>query len=297
MEGRRAAWAARHEPVDFGLSTHLFHAERLGPDHLEAAAAHGFAAVEVFATRSHFDYHDEAQARALATWCRASGVRLHSVHAPIAEFLKGTTWGPPISTGASSAVARDHAIDECRRAIAVAAHAPFEYLVVHLGVPDAYAPPSGDNHRESVLRSVDALRTAAAGTGVMVAVEVIPNRLSTAEALVRLIEDEDLSDVGICLDVGHARLQGEVVDAIETVAGYLVTTHVHDNRGRNDDHLVPFDGVIDWATTLMTLQKVGYTGTLMMELAASAEGPAVALARAARARQRLESVLGEELRF
>jgi sugar phosphate isomerase/epimerase len=131
----------------------------------------------------------------------------------------------------------------------------------------------------------------------MVAVEVIPNRLSTAEALVRLIEDEDLSDVGICLDVGHARLQGEVVDAIETVAGYLVTTHVHDNRGRNDDHLVPFDGVIDWATTLMTLQKVGYTGTLMMELAASAEGPAVTLARAARARQRLESVLGEELRF
>lgn len=297
MEGRHATGVARHEPVDFGLSTHLFHAERLGPRHLEAAVAHGFASVEVFATRSHFDYHDEALARQLAGWCGQAGVRLHSVHAPIAEFLKGTTWGPPISTGASSAVARDRAIDECRRALAVAAHAPFEYLVVHLGVPDAYAPPHGDNHRDSVLRSVDALRTAAMGTGVTVAVEVIPNRLSTAEALVRLIEDEDLTDVGICLDVGHARLQGEVVDAIEMVAGYLVTTHVHDNRGRNDDHLLPFEGLIDWATTLMTFQKIGYTGTLMMELAAAVDGPDATLARAARARQRLEAVLGEELRF
>lgn len=283
--------------MDFGLSTHLFHAERLGPRHLEAAIAQGFASVEVFATRSHFDYHDETQARRLAGWCRDAGVRLHSLHAPIAEFLKGTTWGPAISTGASSAVARAQAIEECRRALEVAAHAPYQYLVLHLGVPDAYAPPMGDNQRESVLRSVDALRTAARGTGVMVAVEVIPNRLSTAEALVGLIEDNDLTDVGICLDVGHARLQGEVVDAIETVAGYLVTTHVHDNRGRSDDHLLPFEGVIDWATTLMTFQKVGYAGTLMLELAAAADGADATLARAARARRRLEAVLGEELGF
>lgn len=283
--------------MDFGISTHLFHAERLGLAHLEAVAAAGFASVEVFATRSHFDYHDPAQTRALGDWCRQTGVRLHSVHAPIAEFLRGTTWGPAISTGAAGATARDRAIDECRRALALAAHAPFEYLVVHLGVPDAYAPPSGDNHRDSVLRSVDALRAAAEGTGVTLAVEVIPNRLSTADNLVRFIEEHDFTDVGICLDVGHARLQGDVVDAIETVAGYLVTTHIHDNRGREDDHLLPFDGVIDWATSLMGFQKVGYTGTLMLELAAASDGPTATLDRAARVRGRMERLLGEELTF
>jgi len=288
---------ANGHAVDFGLSTHLFHAERLGPGHLEAAATHGFAAVEVFATRSHFDYHDPATARALGDWCRQAGVRLHSLHAPITEFLRGTTWGPALSTGAASGAARDRAIAECRQALAVAAHTPFDYLVVHLGVPDAYAPPSGDNHREAVLRSVDALREAARDTDVTVAIEVIPNRLSTADALVRLIEDQDLTDVGICLDLGHARLLGEVVDAIETVAGYLVTTHVHDNRGRTDDHLVPFDGVIDWAATLMTLQKVGYGGTLVMELAPGPDGAPATLARAASARQRLDAVLGDELAF
>ena len=77
--------------------------------------------------------------------------------------------------------------------------------------------------------------------GVRVAVEVIPNPLSTPGALVRLIEDEtDELDVGICLDYGHAHLMGDVGEAIEEVSGHLLTTHVHDNRRRADDHLPPF---------------------------------------------------------
>ena len=40
---------------------------------------------------------------------------------------------------------------------------------------------------------------------------------------------------------------GDLVDAIEAVAGHLVTTHLHDNRRKSDDHLVPFEGAIDWA--------------------------------------------------
>ena len=83
---------------------------------------------------------------------------------------------------------------------------------------------------------------------------------------------------------GDAVRRGDIVAVVETQKG-AIEVEIFD------------DGVIDWATTLMTLQKVGYTGTLMMELAASAEGAAATLARAARARQRLESVLGEELRF
>jgi sugar phosphate isomerase/epimerase len=278
--------------VDFGLSTHLFHAEALGPAHLEAVAAAGFAAVEVFATRSHVDYHDLQTGRDLARWCADAGVRLHSVHAPITEFLHGTTWGPAFSTAAAQAGQRARTIEECTRALDLASVAPFRYLVLHLGVPDEYAPPSGDNQRDAVLKTLEALVPVAERVGVRIAIEVIPNALSTARQLVRLIEDEDLPGLGICLDVGHARLQGDVVDALETVAGYLVTTHLHDNRGRTDDHLLPFEGVIDWPELLIGFQKVGYDGTLMFELAAAADGPAATLRRAAGTRRRLESLLG-----
>lgn len=279
--------------MDFGLSTHLFHADALGPAHFEAMAAEGFDAVEVFATRSHVDYHDLQVGRDLARWCSAAGIRLHSMHAPITEFLHGTTWGPPFSTGSAQAAHRARTIEECTRALDLATVAPYRYLVLHLGVPDEYAPPSGDNQRDAVLRTLEALLPVAERVGVRIAVEVIPNALSTAGQLVRLIEEEDLPGLGICLDVGHARLQGDVVDALETVAGYLVTTHLHDNGGRRDDHLLPFDGVIDWAQLLIAFQKVGYDGTLMLELAAAADGPAATLQRAGAARRRMESLLGD----
>ena len=46
---------------------------------------------------------------------------------------------------------------------------------------------------------------------------------------------------------------------------HLIATHVHDNRGRSDDHLLPFDGTIDWAGTLLAVQKIGYDGPFMFE--------------------------------
>ena len=131
----------------------------------------------------------------------------------------------------------------------------------------------------------------AAPLGVRLAVEVIPNELSSASNLVTLIEDDlDLLDIGVCLDYGHAFLMGDLVDAIETVSGHLVTTHVHDNEGKTDAHLVPFDGGIDWAAAMIATQKVGYDGTLLLELA-NLENPRSVLEKARRARTRFERML------
>ncbi len=280
--------------MDFGLSTHLYHSEALGPARLDAMAAAGFTAVEVFATRSHLDYHSPQAGHDLARWCADAGLRLHSVHAPITESLRGTSWGPPFSTASAQLAHRTRTVEECVKALELASAAPYRYLVLHLGVPDEFAPPSGDNQREAVLQTLGALLPVAERVGVRIAVEVIPNALSTARQLVRLIEEEELPGLGICLDVGHARLQGDVVEALETVAGYLVTTHLHDNRGRTDDHLLPFEGVIDWPELLIALQKVGYDGTLMFELAPGADGPDATLRRATGARRRLEALLGHD---
>ena len=52
----------------FGVSTHLYHHARLDREHLVEIAAHGFDCVEVFATRTHFDYHDLTSIQQLAEW-------------------------------------------------------------------------------------------------------------------------------------------------------------------------------------------------------------------------------------
>ena len=275
----------------FGVSTHLYHHERLSRDHLVEIAAHGFEAVEIFANRPHLDVTDAAVVAELADAVRDTNLRVRAVHAPIADSLQRGVWGTALSIASGDAAARRQAVSAIEQTMGLAAAIPFEHLVVHLGVPDSQQPSGSDNQRDAVRRSLESLHESASRAGVRLAVEVMPNALSTPDALVALIEDHlELPGIGICLDLGHAFLMGDVADAIETVSGHLITTHVHDNRGRADDHLLPFDGRIDWDATLMTLQKVGYDGALIFELAGSDE-PRTVLERAAKARERMEQIL------
>lgn len=275
----------------FGISTHLFHDAPLGRAHLQAIADAGFSHVELFATRTHFDYHDPAAAGRLGEWLAATGLTLHSVHAPITDSLTRGVWGTPYSNAAADAKKRAQAVQEAALALDLARTTPYAFLVVHVGVPDEYAAP-GDNAREAARRSIEEIAERAAAVGVRVALEVIPNALSTPESLVRLIEDDlELPALGICMDVGHANvMDGDVADSIDTVSGHLVTTHIHDNDGKRDLHLTPFAGSLDWPTTLMGFQKVGYDGVLLMELA-NTDDPARVLDRARRARSRFEEIL------
>jgi len=274
----------------FGVSTHLFHEHRLSREHLVHIAAHGFDAVELFATRAHFDYHDATACDQLAEWLSDTSLELHSVHAPAFAALRLGKWVGALSNATGDEARRKATIGEADAALALARHVPFRFLVTHLGVPAAEAI-GPDNRRDAAQRSVEELVALAAAVNVRVAIEVIPNPLSSAAALSRMIE-EDLegADVGVCLDYGHAHLMGDLGEAIEALSGHLWTTHVHDNSGTRDDHLVPFAGGIDWEAAMMSTQKIGYDGLFMLEVGDTGD-PIDVLRRSVKARERLEKTL------
>ncbi len=275
----------------FGISTHLYHDRRLEREHLAQVAAHGFEAVEVFATRSHFDYRDEAAVEQLARWLEETGLALHGVHAPITEkFGAGDVWGPSFSNAVQDQARREAAVRETEAALQIAKRIPFDVLVVHLGTP-ASKGRGGDNVRAAAVRSAQEICRMAEPLGVRVALEIIPNALSDAASLVAMLDrDIEARHVGICFDFGHAHLMGDVVDAMETAAEHVITTHVHDNKRRDDEHLVPYLGTIDWEMALVAMQKIGYDGTYLMELA-GLDSPAKVLEEARRARERFERAL------
>ena len=275
----------------FGISTHLYHERRLELEHLAEIAAHGFEAVELFATRSHFDYHDAASIEQLAGWLEQTRLTLESVHAPITDrFGHGDPAAATFSTALADTAGRQLAVREAQAALEIARRLPFRTLVVHLGTPASKKNP-GDNQRAAAVRSAEEICRLAEPLGVRVALEVIPNALSTPESLVAMLErDLEAPHAGICMDFGHAFLGGDVPDAIETAAEHLIATHVHDNRGKTDDHLVPYAGAIDWAGALVTMLKIGYEGTYLMELANNGS-PAAVLEQARRARERFTKAL------
>lgn len=254
-------------------------------------AAAGFEALELFATRTHADYHSDTAMADLQGWVAEARLELESVHAPVAESFTGGRWGPLLNLASADAAAREHALDEAMQALRLARRWPFRTLVVHAGLERTHQQAPGTNSRDGARRSIEALATAARPLGVTVAVELIPNELSKATALVHFVEDVlEAGAAAICLDLGHARLEGDVADAVEVVSEHIALVHAHDNRGRQDEHLMPFDGAIDWPSALTALQKVGYDGTVMLEVGPHGSTKDT-LARAKTARARMERLL------
>ncbi len=200
----------------------------------------------------------------------------------------GDKWGPVISNAVSETAKRQAAVREADLALNVARELGADVFVVHLGTPTVQG---GENNRAAAFRSVEDICRLAEPVATRIALEVIPNPLSDAASLVAMLErDLDFPRTGVCLDFGHAFLMGDVADTIESVAEHLVTTHVHDNDGKKDLHLVPFDGRINWDMALMTMQKIGYDGTYLMELA-NTTSPEQVLRKAQAARKRFEKLL------
>ena len=271
--------------MQFGVSTHLFHAQRLRRDHLAEVAAHGFDAVEIVRDAVALRLsrpRRPRRGRRLADARRG----LRAAQRARADHASASTAGgrPLLDRLAPTTRARARRCAETGAALELARRVP----VSGAGrAPRACrtrsCPRSGDNSRDAARRSVEEIAALASPLGVRVALEVIPNALSTADALVDAARDElDCPRWASASTSATPTCMGDVVDAIETLSGLLIATHVHDNHGRRDEHLVPFDGTIDWTGALMALQKVGYDGTLMLRTA-PARDPSASGARARRA--------------
>ena len=280
-------------PSRFGLSTHLFHGERLTERHVARVASHGFPLIEVFATRSHFNYHDPRSVAEVRGWIDRSGLTAWSVHAPICESFVGGIWGRAYSNAMTDAAGRNEAVEETRAAIGAARDLGCSVVVVHLGIPRGQHIPPGDNDARAASRSLEPIAEACASAGVRLALEVIPNDLAVPGALLDWLEgDLELGDAAVCLDVGHAHLVGGSMEAAELLSGHVITTHIHDNAGRSDDHLIPFAGSIDWPATMTALFKIGYSGPLIFEVPDHGNADHV-LQQAVAARRRLEAILSD----
>jgi len=75
------------------------------------------------------------------------------------------------------------------------------------------------------------------------------------------------SNVGICLDTGHAYLSGDLSHVAHKLSGHLWMVHASDNRGERDDHLAPGEGGIAWPELLHQLTAEHFSGAFVLELA------------------------------
>ncbi len=85
-------------------------------------------------------------------------------------------------------------------------------------------------------------------------------------ALYTVFDNIKADNVGVCFDSGHSNVYYNGDYPFDKFAGKIFEIHLHDNHGLKDEHLLPFDGNIDWDEIIGKLVKAGYKGDISLEL-------------------------------
>ncbi|HEY6273487.1 MAG TPA: sugar phosphate isomerase/epimerase [Terriglobales bacterium] len=245
------------------ISSYVYIKKRLHPGLLDGFARGGTQAVEIFAARGHFNYHEKEHVKEIGNWFKSGQIEFHSMHSPIYPTNDSRSGSMPLNIIDLEKRNRIEAMDEIKRAIEVAEYAPFRFLVQHVGRTDEYDDP---RKFEAALSSIEHLRAFARPLGVTLLVENTPNDLATPERLKELLKALHYPDLGICFDTGHAHLMSSVHQAFGVLEDRIRSTHVHDNRGDRDSHLWPGDGNIDWGQTMQSLSSAAHGPALLLEV-------------------------------
>jgi len=186
------------------LSTHVFLRQRLHPGLLDLVTRAGAQGVELFAARQHFDYTSRQEVRDLAEWFRSNPLEPFSLHAPLySDREMGRGGGPSVNLLHPEKSRRIDAMDEVKRALETAEQIPLRLMVVHLGDrEDTWSPRA----LEYSLTALEHLRAFASPLGVKLLVENLEGEVATPAHLIEILAAGHLTDISVCLDVGHAHL-------------------------------------------------------------------------------------------
>jgi sugar phosphate isomerase/epimerase len=72
-----------------------------------------------------------------------------------------------------------------------------------------------------------------------------------------------------CWDTGHANIEGSQYNEILTIGDDLYGVHINDNRGVQDEHIIPFFGTLNMDEIMHALKDVGYKGCFTFEAGSS----------------------------
>ncbi|HWY06706.1 MAG TPA: sugar phosphate isomerase/epimerase family protein [Candidatus Acidoferrales bacterium] len=241
------------------LSTYLFVSKKLTPELLALVHGAGFQAIELFASRGHFDYTVTQDVRGMAHILADNRLQLASLHAPTSrDFGPNREGGTPLSITEVERVRRVEAMDELKRALDIAEDLPFSRMILHMGGPRDTADP---RKRDAAFSSLEHLVLHAKHVGVTICVENTTSEMGDPAYLRTFVEETRLTGLRFNFDIGHAHLADgpedeRVATSFEDMRGHIVSAHIHDNLGDKDAHLPPHDGTIDWPAALKLFRSL-----------------------------------------
>ncbi|MFZ8801391.1 MAG: sugar phosphate isomerase/epimerase family protein, partial [Candidatus Calescibacterium sp.] len=80
------------------------------------------------------------------------------------------------------------------------------------------------------------------------------------------------SRIGACLDIGHANIwEKPPENVIKNLSHRIIATHISDNDGTADTHLIPKKGNMDWSKIFQAFFDIKYQENFTYEIAPFSE--------------------------
>ncbi len=254
----------------------------------------GYRRIEIWGDDPiHFDPDNPEAVASLKDRISSTTLEAESLHAPFGRHMDISS--PDEST-------RTSAVRHVVGYLQVARDLSLNYLVIHPGHLMQHGEEP-ERYRMAV-RSLEAICPQARDRGVEVCVENLISGPIVSESwpegypakaafrghdllvfcdtlpkVLHLVRSVEGVCPGICVDTSHANVMGNVAEEIEICGDAIRRTHISDNFGQKDDHLPPGDGEIEWRSVLRSLDRIRYSGTLLLEVAGG-DDPASRVSRA-----------------
>ncbi len=222
-------------------------------DQLPMIKAAGFTHVSLGADLEHSGALDPSRRAELKKWLADLGLRLCSVHAPFRDSMDISAPDPGVARAS---------LDLVKQCLDAAADLDAGILIFHPYADQAVDDP---RRKDILTAQVIAMFDHIADQNIRLAAENL--RVETLnEILIHSLNIIGSPRYGLCYDSSHDNLTSQPMAILRRYGRRIITTHISDNRGEHDDHILPFEGTYDWDQFASIFSRLKFGGVFLLEV-------------------------------
>lgn len=216
--------------------------------------AAGFDAVSLGGKREHSNYHHAHGRRRLHKLLNQFGLILDSIHAPFKN-----------DDGDLSALeekVRKQAVKNIKNAIDAAHSLASPIVILHLNA--RFSGQVTPKRLNQVRRSMEVVAPYAQTKNIELACEN-PDNQAKQTIFDAILAEFTQPHVGVCYDSSHERIAGMSFRVLERYHDRIFAVHIADDIRLKDDHLLPYEGNINWREFSRIFKGIKYQGVFLLE--------------------------------
>ncbi len=174
-----------------------------------------------------------------------------------------------VDVARSDVIQREKDINRLLCHLDLAARLGVKNVVIHPGGNEGFTTRAQQQRvRKLNVEAFKRLGDFAGEHKMMIGLENLMRRgASTPGELLDLLDAIGSPAIGITLDTSHANVAKlNVAEAVREFGPHLVATHISDNNGSGDQHLVPGAGTINWPDVMAAFRDIAYKGLFNLEI-------------------------------